>query len=168
MAAMWLIKLGGVFLLWTLAMYWLHRLAHWRSPKNLLYRIHQKHHQQRYDVTPGGFKIESLWWNFGHPALVLDILLTMTLPLVLLTLFFPSQGLCLLVFHYLYEVFLGDDVLDHNLRIQGRVTKFFAWGRFHMTHHYNSRYNYCLLITLWDIVFRTVSWTWSRRVSASP
>lgn len=155
---MWTFKLVGVFLLWTFIIYWMHRLAHVRAPFNPLYRIHQGHHQQKYDGTRQGFKIEYLWWNFGELRLAVDIIITQTIPLLILTWFFPSQGLVLLVFHYLYEVFLSEDYLDHNIHIQGDVTRFFAWGRFHMTHHHKPKYNYCLMVTLWDFLFRTAEW----------
>ncbi|MEM9304566.1 MAG: sterol desaturase family protein [Pseudomonadota bacterium] len=148
----------GCFLLWTFCMYWLHRWSHIAKPGNLLWKIHVAHHQIPYlsratpDVrpTPGQF----VFWLGGWRE-SLDVIVVMTLPLVLITLAFPQYGLPLLVFHYFYEVFLSEGLLDHNPRVKGPVTRYFAWGHFHLFHHINLKVNYGLIVTWWDHLFGT-------------
>lgn len=151
----WIATLFYVFLLWTLAIYWLHRLAHWRHRYNPLHYLHLSHHEINYFKTEKKFKIAYLLWIFGDWRATLDILLNMTLPLVILTYFYPSQGLFLLVFHYLYEAFLSEGVLDHNPNIRGTITNYFAWGVYHLQHHNSPKYNFSLIVTVWDRVFGT-------------
>lgn len=145
----------AVFLLWTCIIYWLHRISHIKHVRNPLWIIHRAHHRlpyfssaPRYAPSPGQF----FFW-LGNWKESLDVILVMTIPLILLTIAFPSQGACLLVFHYLYEVFLSESVLDHNPYLKGPWTRFFAWGSFHLVHHVQLQKNFCLMITLWDHVF---------------
>lgn len=146
------------FLGWTLVMYWLHRLSHVHHRYNLLWRLHTAHHRIPYLSRPP----QSRWptWPqyfgwLGTWRATLDVLVVMTLPLLLLAIWLPHYGVPLLVFHYLYEVFLSEYMLDHNPRVTGTPTRWFAWGDFHLHHHSHPRRNYGLLITLWDRVFRT-------------
>lgn len=158
MAVLFGLRLFGVFLAWTLLMYLMHRLAHVVHPANPLWRIHLAHHRVPYLSMgdrnhwpqPGQF----LFW-LGSWQLSLDVLISMTLPLLLLCWFLPAEGLTLLVLHYLYEVFLSETRLDHNPRIKGAVTRFFAWGHYHLYHHVNLKRNYGLIVTWWDWLFGT-------------
>ena len=69
----------------------------------------------------------------------------------------PKAGRPLLAFHYIYEVFLSENQLDHNPKITGRVTRWFAWGDFHLQHHVHPKQNIGLMITLWDRLFGTAN-----------
>lgn len=150
-------QLMGVFLVWTFIIYWIHRISHIKGRWNILWKIHRAHHAIPYLTM----KVER-WPKFGQFFFWLgdfktsiDVVIVLTIPLVLLTLLFPYPGLCLLVFHYIYEVFLGEGILDHNTQLRGPVTRVFAWGSFHLHHHVKLERNYGLIITLWDRVFRT-------------
>jgi sterol desaturase/sphingolipid hydroxylase (fatty acid hydroxylase superfamily) len=101
------------------------------------------------------FSIGYLFFYFGDIRVTVDVLLTITFPLILLTFLFPSQGLVLLAFHYLHEVFLSERLLDHNPKIKGNITHYFAWGSYHLEHHRNPKSNYSAFVTIWDKVFKT-------------
>ncbi len=139
-------------------MYWLHRFSHWRSRWNPLWRIHLAHHQNDYLrrlPTPGWPDRGQFVFWLGDWRSSLDVVLVMTLPLLLLCVLFPAHALPLLILHYLYEVFLSEELLDHNPRVQGRWTRWFAWGDFHLHHHVDPRLNHGLIVTWWDRLFRT-------------
>ncbi len=140
-------------------MYLLHRLSHVKHRLNPLWKIHRAHHKVPYlsedrELLPQ--PAQFLFW-LGSWRLSLDVIIVMTLPLLVLTWFFPTQGLILLVFHYLYEVFLSEALLDHNPRIRGSLTRVFAWGHYHLYHHMNLKRNYGLVVTWWDWLFGTAS-----------
>lgn len=156
-----LVYLGGLvgcFGLWTLAIYWLHRWSHIHHRFNPLWWIHRAHHAEPYlreDSRPQWPKLGQFLFWLGGVRLSLDVILVMTLPLLAIVWVWPQYALPLLVFHYLYEVFLSESVLDHNPRITNRATRWFAWGDFHLHHHVNLKKNYGLMLGLWDFVFGT-------------
>ncbi len=147
----------GLFLLWTLFIYCLHRLAHYRNKFNLLYKIHLYHHKvDYYNEANRKFHWYYLFFYFGGIRETLDVIFMLTLPAVFIYLLFPQYGIYILAFHYLYEVFLSEGALDHNPRIRGPATRFFSWGQYHLIHHKTWKFNYSLIITLWDYVFYTM------------
>ena len=152
---LWLIKLLLVIALWTLIYYFLHRIAHVRHKRNWLHKLHLIHHRTDYRKGGSRFRPGFLLFYFGDIRVTLDTLLMMTSPLVALTFVFPSQGMWVLLWHYINEVFLAERVLEHNPYLGGRLTQVFAWGTFHLKHHKNPRTNFGLLITLWDDIFNT-------------
>ncbi|MDB5117680.1 MAG: hypothetical protein JWQ79_3172 [Mucilaginibacter sp.] len=154
-----ILKVAGLFLLWTLLVYLMHRLAHFRHRFNFLYHIHRYHHRVNYLSEKKGFRWYHFFFYFGSFYESLDVWLMMTLPAIALFLWQPKYGIYILVFHYLYEVFLSESQLDHNERITGKVTRYFSWGTYHLGHHRNIRSNFSLMITLWDSVFRTTQQT---------
>jgi sterol desaturase/sphingolipid hydroxylase (fatty acid hydroxylase superfamily) len=146
----------GLFLLWTLLIYFMHRLAHYRHRFNPLYSIHLSHHKINYlEDENRKFKWYYLLFYFGGVLETMDVLLMLTMPAFMVYFVYPPMGIYLLLFHYLYESFLSEGVLDHNPKIKGKITNFFSWGKYHLIHHKTWKYNYSLMITLWDRVFRT-------------
>ena len=150
--------MGGVLLLWTFIIYWMHRLAHIHHPRNPLWQLHRAHHAIGYLSAPS----QSTWPRFGQFLLwlgswraSLDVIVSMTIPAIVIAIIIPRYGVPLLIFHYFYELFCSEYALDHNPNIQGGITRVFAWGDFHLLHHMTPRNNFCLIITLWDRVFRT-------------
>lgn len=136
--------------------YLLHRLAHLRNRFNPLYKIHIHHHKVNYlSDSNRKFKWYYLLFYFGGVYETIDVLILLTLPAVSIYLVYPGVGIYLLFLHYIYEVFFSEGLLDHNPAIKGRVTNVFAWGEYHLAHHKTWKYNYSLIITLWDYVFGT-------------
>jgi sterol desaturase/sphingolipid hydroxylase (fatty acid hydroxylase superfamily) len=151
-----IINFMGLFLLWTLIVYGLHRLSHIKHKFNFLYFIHIHHHRVNYsNASERKFNWRYLLFFFGSFYESLDVLITMTLPALVLYFIFPAYGAYILVFHYLYEVFLSENQLDHNPNISGVITNYFSWGKYHLKHHKDVRCNYSLIIPLWDFVFGT-------------
>lgn len=146
----------GLFLLWTFLVYWMHRAAHVRSKYNFLYKLHLSHHRINYLKEENrAFKWPQLFFYFGSFSASLDVLIMLTLPAFMTFAVFPQYGIYILAFHYIYEVFLSEGTLDHNPKIKGKVTRFFAWGEYHLSHHEKWNCNYGLTITFWDLVFGT-------------
>jgi sterol desaturase/sphingolipid hydroxylase (fatty acid hydroxylase superfamily) len=141
---------------WLGMAYGIHRLAHYPKKWNCLYQWHKAHHSPAYFNKLNEFNWNRLIFCFGSVPETLDIWITLTLPLLLVTLFLPRQGLALLGFHYVYEILFSDQRLDHNPNIKGTITQMFAWGEYHLKHHADPRHNFGLVITLWDRVFATV------------
>jgi sterol desaturase/sphingolipid hydroxylase (fatty acid hydroxylase superfamily) len=148
-------KLAGYFLLWGLWAYGMHMLAHshWRR-YNFVRYFHLKHHQYEYGASMLPPWHDYLFW-FGSWRSSMDVYQTFTIPLIALAFFDPPYGYTLLGFHYVYEVFLSRNVLDHNPSIHGRITRFIPIGEYHLRHHRNVRCNYSFYLTFWDHVFGT-------------
>jgi len=133
----------------------MHRLAHSKHRLNFIHRIHLYHHKINYlDGGAPKFKWHFLFFYFGFYETI-DIVLILTLPAIFVYLLYPTTGVYLLIFHYFYEVLFSEGVLDHNPKITGKITRFFAWGEYHLTHHRYWKYNFGLLITFWDFIFGT-------------
>jgi sterol desaturase/sphingolipid hydroxylase (fatty acid hydroxylase superfamily) len=146
----------GLFFLWTLLVYSMHRAAHIKNQYNLLRKIHLSHHKINYlERDNRRFKWYYMLFYFGSIYASLDVILMLTLPAFVVYFLYPRLGIYIIAFHYVYEVFLSEGALDHNPNITGKATRYFAWGKYHLTHHSDSRYNYGLMITLWDWVFKT-------------
>lgn len=143
------------FMLWTLCSYWIHRIAHIPHKKNILFKVHQAHHMVQYGESYMPSWGSFFFW-FGSWKASLDVWISLTLPVVIIAIIDPVPGITLLIFHYVYEVFFSSNVLDHNPKIKGMVTRIFAIGQYHLQHHRVQRWNYSFFITLWDHVFRTV------------
>ena len=145
-----------LFLAWTLLVYAMHRIAHWKIKGNFLRALHLAHHKVDYsNEINRRLKWYNLFFYFGSLNATLDVIMMLTLPAVMIFLLYPRLGAYILVFHYLYEVFLSEGVLDHNPKINGFVTKYFSWGDYHLEHHKRWNCNYSLMVTVWDRVFRT-------------
>ena len=147
----------GTLLLWTFCIYWIHRIGHIQHPKNIFWDIHKAHHQipyfdkeKQYMPDPGQW----FWW-LGDWRTSLDVFISMTTPLLVITYFWPQYGVWWLIFHYFYEIFLSEDVLDHNVDCKGWYTRYMAWGDAHLYHHINLYKNYAIITNLWDYVFGT-------------
>ncbi|WP_233167380.1 sterol desaturase family protein [Paenibacillus roseus] len=147
-------KLVVYFLLWTLYSYTMHVLAHITHKKNFLHKIHMAHHKYDYGESKWPPLHDFFFW-FGGWKETLDVWLTFTLPIVVLIFFDPVYGIILFVFHYIYEIFLSRNVLDHNPNIKGKFTSIIPVGVFHLKHHKLYKCNYSFFISLWDYLFRT-------------
>jgi len=151
---LFLLKLALYFLLWTLYSYTMHVIAHIKFKYNFVMYCHLKHHAYDYGSSFWPPLHDYFFW-FGDFRTSMDVYLTFTLPLIVLTFFDPIPGATLLAFHYVYEVFLSRNVLDHNPKIDGWIVRFLPIGSFHLKHHKYARCNYSFFTTFWDYLFRT-------------
>lgn len=148
------VKLVFYFILWTLYSYIIHVIAHKNFKFNFLQKIHLPHHAYQYKARKWPPFHDYFFW-FGSLKGTLDVWITFTLPLIVLMFFEPKVAIVLLVFHYIYEVFLSRDILDHNPHLNGLITKIVPVGEYHLKHHKNYRCNYTFFIPVWDYVFKT-------------
>jgi sterol desaturase/sphingolipid hydroxylase (fatty acid hydroxylase superfamily) len=149
------VKLTGYFLLWSLWSYGVHVLAHSKLRRfNLPKYVHRKHHGYRYEKRVFPPWHDYFFW-FGDWRSSLDVYITFTIPLIALAFYEPVYGGILLGFHYIYEVFLSRDVLDHNPNLKGSFTRYIPVGVYHMAHHRDLRCNFSFYLTVWDFLFRT-------------
>jgi sterol desaturase/sphingolipid hydroxylase (fatty acid hydroxylase superfamily) len=131
-------------------------LAHIHSPKNPLWQLHRAHHKNNYTNSRPRWPRwhEFLFW-FGSFPKTFDVLLTFTLPALLCAWLFGGSAWLLLPFHYFWEVFLSDTVLEHNPKIGNPFVRFLAVGQYHLHHHRTLNSNYGFFTPLWDIIFGT-------------
>lgn len=149
----WWLTLLPLLLAWTGMAYGIHRIAHLPGPWNLLNRLHRAHHHPDYLKARRRLRWHHFLLCFGSLEETLDGWITLTLPALLLGCLAPSHAPMLLGFHYLYEIFLSDDRLDHNPSLQGPLTRWFAWGEYHLAHHRQPTQHYGLILTCWDLIF---------------
>ncbi|EIJ36304.1 sterol desaturase family protein [Thiothrix nivea] len=143
---------------WLLAAYFIHRVAHIKHKWNILFYIHKAHHEINYlasDEQNSAFKMRYLLFLFGDYRGTLDVLLTLTLPALLVLFVHTEIGLGILIFHYIYEVFLSEHVLDHNPRIRKCGARCFAWGEYHLMHHLKPSCNFGIILPIGDYLFGT-------------
>jgi sterol desaturase/sphingolipid hydroxylase (fatty acid hydroxylase superfamily) len=161
------IKLIGYFMLWGLWSYGMHAFAHSKVKRgiNFMRYLHVKHHAYEYGDSRWPPWHDYFFW-FGNWRSSLDVYITFTIPLVALALYDPVPGCILLAFHYIYEVFLSRNVLDHNPNITGAITKVVPIGSYHMHHHSDVHCNFSFYLTIWDHVFGTTEAKLERRRDA--
>ena len=111
------------------------RLMHYVHPWNPLWQMHRLHHAIPIDTLTESLEYKGpkwyyfLWW-FDNAHETLEIVLGETLPAVLIYMVDPECGMPLLVFHYLYEIWATDALLEHNARISNTaVISTFAVGQ---------------------------------------
>jgi len=148
------LKLAIYFLLWTLYSYTMHVIAHIRHKRNFLNKLHLAHHRYDYGDSKWPPWHDYFFW-FGGWKETLDVWITFTLPIIVLIVFDPVYGVCLFAFHYVYEIFLSRNVLDHNPNLSGKYTKVIPVGQFHLKHHKFYKCNYSFFISIWDYLFGT-------------
>ncbi|WP_270171054.1 sterol desaturase family protein [Paenibacillus sp. SYP-B4298] len=149
-----IVKMALYFLLWTLYSYMMHVIAHIPHKRNVLHKIHLAHHRYDYGDSKWPPWHDFFFW-FGGWKESLDVWITFTLPILVLIWFDPVYGICLFGFHYIYEIFLSRNVLDHNPRLTGAYTNVIPVGQFHLKHHKFYKCNYSFFISIWDYLFRT-------------
>ena len=133
------------FFLWTLLLYWMHRLCHIIP---YLKEIHWHHHKYVTDQQP-----KWMWQNiflFSDDWMsTLDIIVTEIIP-TLVFCYFTGQW-WIFVWYYIWTAFI-QEWIEHNPKID-------VWplsaGQTHLVHHKNWRRNYSLFFPIWDVVFGT-------------
>ncbi len=133
------------FLLWTFLMYWVHRLVH---ASNKLGYFHRQHHKV--------INTKNTKWHWNNIFLynddvksTIDLWITDVIP----TLFFcyVTGHWWIFVLYYVYAAFFQENI-EHSDKVN---VPFLSSGRWHLTHHKDSRYNYGFVFTFWDKLFKT-------------
>lgn len=135
------------FFLWTLILYWIHRISH-KVP--ILLRFHADHH--RFINQSNGknkWELNNLLLYNDTIKSTTDLWLTEVVPTLLFSLITGQWWIA--IFYYIWAAFF-QEYLEHNNKIN---FPFFTFGKWHLLHHRNPTNNFGLIFPLWDYVFKT-------------
>lgn len=137
----------AIFLLWTLMLYWVHRVGH-KLP--WIRKIHNYHHGY---VNKYPERIKWHWNNLflynDNWESTIDLWVTEVIPTIIFCIIFNSWWI--FAIYYIWTALIQEHI-EHN----PNVNKYpFTSGKWHLIHHKDSRYNYALFFPLWDKVFGT-------------
>ena len=140
---------AGYFLLWTLLIYWVHRLAHMFDIP-FVTRMHWDHHKMVTQHTNKGWHWTNAFLFFDSWRSTLDNWFTETIPTIVFCIVF--QQWWLLIAYYLYAAFI-QEAIEHNP--DWNFYPFNTSGQWHLVHHEDSRVNFGVFFPIWDIIFGT-------------
>ncbi len=132
------------FLLWTLMLYWIHRICHLVP---VIRRIHMHHHRYilNHDTTwhwTNLFLFNDDWTS------TIDLWITEVIPTLLFSLVTGQWWIS--VFYYVWAAFI-QETIEHNSKVDLPIL---TSGKWHLIHHMSSS-NYGLFFPAWDILFGT-------------
>ena len=136
-----------IFLLWTLLIYWMHRLAHALPAMN---RFHMDHHKpvSYTPITGLHWKNAFLWFDtFESTA---DQWLTEVIPTILFAWFTGHWWIA--VFYYVWAAFI-QEAIEHNPKFD--FYPYITSGKWHLIHHEHPDKNYGVFLPIWDMMFGT-------------
>ena len=132
------------FLLWTLMLYWIHRIGHTLP---VMRTIHSHHHifVLQYETM----------WHWSNLLLfnddwtsTIDLWITEVIPTIIFSIF--TEQWWILIFYYIWAAFI-QETIEHNNNFNIPIL---TSGKWHLMHH-RSAYNYGLFTPIWDIIFKT-------------
>ena len=135
-----------IFLLWTLCLYLVHRLAHVMPGVR---HLHWDHHRyvNTHDTTwhcNNLFLFNDTWKS------TVDLWITEVIPTLLFS--YVTGAWWVSVFYYLWAA-LVQETIEHNKKFS--IYPLLTSGQWHLIHHKNSKLNFGLFLPVWDIVFKT-------------
>jgi len=132
------------FLLWTLMLYWIHRIGHLVP---VIRAMHLHHH--RYVL------VHNTTWHWSNLFLfnddwtsTIDLWITEVIPTLIFSIVTGQYWIS--VFYYVWAAFIQESI-EHNDKVDLPIL---TSGKWHLIHHRSSN-NYGLFYPLWDIVFGT-------------
>ncbi len=134
-----------LFFLWTLLMYWAHRVVH--SSKILGY-FHIQHHKVINNKETKWHWNNVLLYNDDIKSTI-DLWITDVIP-TLIFCYFTGQWWIFFVY-YFYAAFFQESI-EHSCKVN---IPLISSGRWHLVHHGDLRYNYGFVFTFWDKLFKT-------------
>lgn len=132
------------FLLWTLILYWIHRLGHVLP---VIRDIHLHHHRFILSNTPKWHWSNLFLFNDDWTSTV-DLWITEVIPTLIFSILTGQYWIS--IFYYIWAAFIQESI-EHNDRVNLPIL---TSGKWHLIHHHSS-YNYGLFYPLWDMIFRT-------------
>jgi sterol desaturase/sphingolipid hydroxylase (fatty acid hydroxylase superfamily) len=132
------------FFLWTLILYWIHRLVH-VTP--IIKKYHMDHHEYilKHDVS---WHWSNLFLYNDNKKSTIDLWITEVIPTIAFS--YMTGQWWLSVFYYLWAALIQERIEhNHNMDIPILTS-----GKWHLIHH-RAKYNYGLFTPVWDIIFRT-------------
>lgn len=137
----------GVFLLWTLMIYWCHRLAHIVP---VISDIHRDHHKQIADNTFNGLHWSNLFLYFDSWKSTADQWVTEVIPTFMFA--WLTDQWWMFGLYYVWAAFMQEAV-EHNPKFN--AYPFITSGKWHLVHHADNSKNFGVFFPIWDIVFGT-------------
>lgn len=132
------------FFLWTLVLYWIHRLGH-HTP--IIRDFHLDHH--RFILS------NHTTWHWSNLFLfndnwksTTDLWITEVIPTLIFS--YITGAYWISVFYYVWAAFIQESI-EHN---QNFNIPLLTSGKWHLIHH-RSSYNYGLFFPTWDLMFGT-------------
>lgn len=134
------------FFLWTLMLYWIHRIGH-KTP--IIQRIHWHHHRHINTSAPTSWHWNNLFLFNDNWISTLDLWITEVIPTIIFA--YVTGQYWLIVFYYIWAAFIQESI-EHNKKfdIPG-----FTSGRWHLIHHRQPNHNFGLFFPQWDLLFGT-------------
>jgi Delta7-sterol 5-desaturase len=139
------------FFLWTLILYWIHRIGH-SIP--FIKQFHFDHHKFILNKLKQGQ--DPTRWHWSNLFLyndtwksTIDLWITEVVP----TLVFSAitGHWWIFIFYYLWAALI-QETIEHNPKVNYPLL---TSGRWHLQHHITGNKNYGLFFSLWDRVFMT-------------
>ena len=136
------------FMLWTLMIYWMHRLAHVLP---LLKKVHFGHHRTISTNRPPKWCFNNILMFQDNWISTVDVVIFELIPTVLFCLITGEWWI--LGLYYFWSAFIQESI-EHNPNFNK-----YPWitsGQWHLIHH-KKECNFGLFTSIWDIVFCTNS-----------
>lgn len=134
------------FVVWTLLIYWMHRLAH---VVPILKKAHFGHHKTISQNVPPKWHWSNLFLFQDNLISTLDIVLFELIPTILFC--FLIDQWWILVFYYAWSAFVQENI-EHNPNFN--IYPWLTSGKWHLIHH-KKECNFGLFTPIWDIIFNT-------------
>lgn len=140
------------FLLWTLMIYWVHRLGH-RLP--IISAFHRDHHRfisrrLKNNQKPNNWHWSNIFLFNDNRNSTVDLWLTEVVPTIIFS--WITGQWWILLFYYIWAAFIQERV-EHNPDFD--LYPFLTSGQSHLLHHKQPDKNYGLFLPVWDIIFGT-------------
>jgi len=139
------------FLVWTLLLYWIHRVGHYLS---LIKKYHFDHH--RFISSQMRIKQNPTSWHWSNLLLfndtwksTVDLWITEVIPTLI---FSAVTGQWWIIIFYYFWAAIIQETIEHNPDFN---IPLLSSGKWHLQHHHAVNVNYGLFFPLWDIVFKT-------------
>ena len=137
------------FLMWTLLLYWIHRIGH-SIP--IIKDYHFDHHkfvltQLRQGKQPTAWHWNNMFLFNDTWRSTIDLWITEVLPSLLYS--WVTGQWWIIIFYYLWASLLQESI-EHNPNID---IPMFTSGKWHLIHHYNGSKNFGLFFPWWDKLF---------------
>lgn len=132
------------FFLWTLMLYWIHRVVH-LAP--VVRAVHLHHHSFISQHITSWHWSNLFLFNDDWKS-TLDLWITEVIPTLLFSLITGQWWISIL--YYIWAAFL-QETIEHDSNFNLPIL---TSGKWHLIHH-RSEMNYGLFTPMWDIIFRT-------------
>lgn len=133
------------FLLWTLILYWIHRIGHVLP---MIRKIHLHHHRFILLTNTSTWHWSNLLLFNDDWTSTIDLWITEVIPTLIFSIVTGQYWIS--VFYYVWAAFIQESI-EHNDSVDLPIL---TSGKWHLIHHHSS-YNYGLFYPLWDIIFGT-------------